>query len=185
MRTILPSRLSPPLIIALGLALVLVVAVAVAGLVLGRSVAGPSPAPVVVDSGPVLLVPVAAPAAGSAECGALVRSLPSVLANGSHPLHRRAVAAPAPVGAVAWGDGDPVVLRCGLVRPPELTASSELLDVSGVRWFVVTSGPAATYYAVDRATVVALTLPGGGFGTGPIQGVSGAVRAVMPAVPVF
>lgn len=185
MRALVRTRLSLPLILALGLAAVLVVGVAIAGLALGRSPATPPHAPVVADSGPVLLVPVAAPSAGSAECGALVRSLPSVLANGSHPLHRRAVATPAPVGAVAWGDGDPVVLRCGLERPPELTASSELLDVSGVRWFVVTSGQAATYYAVDRASVVALTLPDGEFGTGPIQGVSGAVRAVMPAVPVF
>jgi hypothetical protein len=176
-------RPSPPLIVALGLAVALVVGVAVAGLVLGRAAAPSSAAPPPA-AGPVALVPVAAPMAGSAQCAALVRALPSELPNGSASLRRRPLAAPAPVAAVAWGAGDPVVLRCGIERPPELTSTSELLGVSGVQWFRVSAGGSVTWYAVDRAAVVALTLPEG-VSTGPIQVVSAAIGQAMPAVPVF
>lgn len=177
------TKLSPPLLVALGLAAVLVVGVAVAGVVLGRS-ASPTPAVSPPDTGPVLLVPVSAPQAGSAACFALTRALPAALVSGGKPLRRRPLVAPAPQAAIAWGAGDPVVLRCGIERPPELTATSELLGVDGVQWFEVTEGDAATWYAVDRAAVVALTLPNG-VNTGPIQDVSAAITAAMPAVPVF
>lgn len=182
-----PPVRSVPLLIAVGLAGVLVVGVAIAGVVLGRTTDAP---PAVGNAsppatGPVLLVPVSAPRAGSAECGALVRALPRVLPNGNTPLHRRALANPAPAAAAAWGAGDdPVVLRCGIERPPELTPSSELLTVDGVQWFQVGADGAATWYAVDRAAVVALTLPGG-VNTGPIQDVSAAIGNTMPAVAVF
>ncbi|HEY0803669.1 MAG TPA: DUF3515 domain-containing protein [Pseudonocardiaceae bacterium] len=177
------ARVSPPLIVALALSALLVVGVAIAGIVLGRSATTPTATPPPA-TGPVILVPVSAPQAGSAGCAALTRALPATLSNGANPLHRRPLAAPAPQAAAAWGAGDPVVLRCGIERPPELTATSELLDVSGVRWFQVTGSGAATWYAVDRKAVVALTLPDG-VATGPIQDVSTAITAAMPAVPVF
>jgi hypothetical protein len=178
-------RLSPPLIAALGLGAALVIGVGIAGVVLGpaSSVPAASSAPAVATTGPLLLVPVDAPQAGSAQCTALLHGLPGTLANGTTPLRRRQLAAPAPPAAAAWG-GDPVVLRCGIERPPELTPTSELLDVDGVRWLRVTADGAATWYAVDRASVVALTLPGN-VGTGPIQDVSTAIGATMPARPVF
>jgi hypothetical protein len=132
----------------------------------------------------VLLVPVSAPLAGSAACAALVHALPATLSNGTKPLRRRPLAAPAPQAAAAWGAGDPVVLRCGIERPPELTPTSELLGVSGVQWFQVSADGATTWYAVDRSAVVALTLTDGA-NTGPIQDVSAAISAAMPAVPVF
>jgi hypothetical protein len=172
------------LLVALGLAAVLVAGVAVAGVVLGRASAAPAAPPPAPDNGPVLLVPVAAPQAGSAACAALTHALPASLIDGGKPLRRRPLAAPAPPAAVVWGAGDPVVLRCGIERPPELTTTSELLGVDGVQWLQVTEGGAATWYAVDRAAVVALTLPNG-VNTGPIQDVSSAITAAMPAVPVF
>jgi hypothetical protein len=180
------KTLSPPLVIALVLAGVLVLGIGIAGIVLGTGGGTTNPAPTkAAATGPVPLVPVAAPLAGSAQCAALDRALPATLANGNTPLHRRALVAPAPQAAAAWGAGDtPVVLRCGIERPPELTSTSELLDVSGVRWFQVTGNGAATWYAVDRAAVVALTLPDG-LNTGPIQDISAAISATMPAVPVF
>lgn len=180
------KTLSPPLVVALILAGVLVIGIGIAGIVLGTG-GGPTAAapPTAAATGPVPLVPVAAPLAGSAQCAALAKALPATLANGNAPLHRRPLAAPAPPAAAVWGAGDtPVVLRCGIERPPELTSTSELLDVSGVRWFQVTGNGAATWYAVDRAAVVALTLPDG-LNTGPIQDVSTAIKATMPAVPVF
>lgn len=181
------KTLSPPLIVALVLAGVLVIGIGIAGIVLGTGGADSTAAapPTAGATGPVPLVPVAAPRAGSAQCAALDKALPATLANGNTPLHRRPLATPAPQGATAWGAGDsPVVLRCGIERPPELTATSELLAVSGVRWFQVAGDGAATWYAVDRAAVVALTLPDG-LNTGPIQDVSAAISTTMPAVPVF
>lgn len=174
--------MSPPLIAALVLSALLVVGVAIAGIVLGRSATTPTATPPA--TGPVVLVPVSAPQAGSAGCAALTRALPATLSNGANPLRRRPLAAPAPQAAAAWGAGDPAVLRCGIERPPELTTTSELLDVSGVRWFQVTANGATTWYAVDRKAVIALTLPDG-VATGPIQDVSTAITAAMPAVPVF
>jgi hypothetical protein len=46
----------------------------------------------------------------------------------------------------------------------------------------VNGDDAATWYTVDRAATVALTVPGGS-GTGPIQQLSVAVGDAMPAVP--
>jgi hypothetical protein len=182
-------RLSPPLIAALVLGGALVVGVGVAGIVLGPGNT-PSPTtsapPSVAATGPLLLVPVDAPQANSTECAALLRALPATLSNGNSPLAARQLASPAPPAAAAWGGttGDPVVLRCGIERPPELTPTSELLDVGGVQWLQLSANGLTTWYAVDRAETVALTLPGN-VGTGPIQDVSAAIMATMKAVPVF
>jgi hypothetical protein len=181
-------RLSPPLIVALALGALLVVGVGIAGVVLGPAsavpAAAPPSAPAVNATGPLLLVPVDAPQAGSAACAALTHGLPATLSNGTTPLRRRQLADPAPPASAAWG-GDPVVLRCGIERPPELTQTSELLVIDGVQWLRVTADGAATWYAVDRGpSVVALTLPGN-VGTGPIQDVSSAIAKTMPAKPVF
>lgn len=181
-------RFSPPLIASAVLAVVLVLGVGVAGIVLGSGGDGggaTQPTPTAsAATGPVLLVPVDAPKAGSPQCTALLRALPESLTNGSTPLHRRRLAQPAPPATAAWGSGDPVVLRCGIERPQQLLPTSELLGVDGVQWFQISAGGDITWYAVDRAAVVALTLPGT-FGTGPIQDVSAAISTTMPAVPVF
>lgn len=183
-------RSSPPLIAALVLGVVLVAGVAVAGIVLGPSDSTPAPAPTAAAgppaTGPVLLVPVDAPQAGSAACTSLLDKLPATLPNGKTPLHSRPLAKPVQVGAAVWGggNGDPVVLRCGIERPPELTPTSELLAINGVQWLQISSDGLTTWYAVDRAVVVALTLPGN-VGTGPIQEVSDTITATLPAKSVF
>ncbi|MDQ3406303.1 MAG: DUF3515 domain-containing protein, partial [Actinomycetota bacterium] len=84
----------------------------------------------------------------------------------------------------AWGDQveQPVVLRCGLGKPPELTPTSALRVVSGVQWLPIMGTGSATWFVVDRAVYVALTLPDG-MGTGPLQTVSEAVSA-LPAQSV-
>ncbi|HEX5407366.1 MAG TPA: DUF3515 domain-containing protein [Pseudonocardiaceae bacterium] len=181
-------RLSPPLIAALVLGAVLVVGIGVAGIVLGPSgttTSAPAPRPAI-STGPLLLVPVDAPQAGSPDCAALLRALPATLPNGKTPLHSRQLASPAPPATMAWGGtaGEPAVLRCGIERPPELTATSELLDVNSVQWLRISADGATTWYAVDRAVVVALTLPGD-VGTGPIQQASDTISATLPAKPVF
>jgi hypothetical protein len=174
------------IIAALVLGLLLAVSV-----ILIPSLAGPEPAPPAqtttptADNRPVPLVPVSAPAAGGPECTALLTALPADLTSGSGTLPRRAIADPAPLGALAWGPGrDPVVLRCGMERPAELTPISELLDVSGVRWLEIKGDDAkSTWYTVDRSIYVALTIPDGS-GSGPIQDVSAVIRTVLPPAKI-
>ncbi|PPK64342.1 DUF3515 domain-containing protein [Actinokineospora auranticolor] len=155
------------------LAGLLVVGVVVASRFLPDEPAADAPR---VHDGPVGLVPVDAPDAGAPQCGALLAALPDRLPNGDKPLARLPIAEPAPVGTMVWGDrvGDPVVLRCGLGKPPELTSTSALRDVSGVRWLPVDGEVSATWFAVDRGVYVALTMPNG-VGTGPLQTVSEVV----------
>jgi hypothetical protein len=136
-----------------------------------------------VASGPLPLVPVPAPQAGSPECAALVRAIPAELASNGAKLARRAIAAPAPPSTVAWGGTDPVVLRCGLDKPPELTPTAELRVINGVQWLQVTGDGAATWYVVDRAVYTALTVPDNA-GTGPLQEISDTVAATLKVQPL-
>jgi hypothetical protein len=139
-----------------------------------------SPAP-----GPVALVPVDAPDAAGADCTKLVKALPKTLISDGKPLGRAKIAEPAPKAAVAWGRSDaPVVLRCGLSRPPELTRTSPLRVISHVQWLPVNGDDAITWYAVDRKVTIALTIPAD-TGTGPIQDVSAAIGKTLAAKPVF
>jgi hypothetical protein len=75
------------------------------------------------------------------------------------------------------------VLRCGLARPGELTPTSALREISGVRWLPVEGAVATTWYVVDRPVYVALTVPAGS-GTGPLQDVSTTVDRTLPTRPV-
>jgi hypothetical protein len=103
---------------------------------------------------------------------------------GTATLPQRPLAEPAPAGVRAWAaDPVPVVLRCGLPRPAELTPTSALLEVNGVRWLTLTDGALVTSIAVDRPVYVAFTAPVG-VGSGPLQVVSDAVRTTLPAQPV-
>ena len=161
--------------IAIGLAGLLIV-----GVILIATLGGPGEgSPPVASStsaaprtGPVALVPVDAPQAGSAACTTLLGALPADLTSGSAMLHRLPLAQPAPPATAAWGDGgDPVVLRCGLNRPPELTPTAELRVISGVKWLPIQGDRATTWYLVDHPVYVALTVPAG-TGTGVLQGIS-------------
>ncbi|MPZ85850.1 MAG: DUF3515 family protein [Actinophytocola sp.] len=149
--------------------------------------AGPSPTTISAPprTGPVALVGVDAPAARSAECTTLVGALPKELPDGEDTLRRLPIAEPAPPAALAWGDdrGEPVVLRCGLGRPSELTPTAGLREVDKVRWLPIEGDGAFTWYLVDRGAYVALTVPAD-TGTGPLQEVSATVARVLPARPV-
>lgn len=134
---------------------------------------------------PVALVPVDAPAAGGAACAKLIKALPATLVSEGKPVPRAKIAAPAPKGTVAWGTAEsPIVLRCGLSRPPELTRTSSLRVISKVQWLPVDGTDAITWYAVDREVTVALTIPEQ-TGTGPIQDVSSTIAKALDAKPVF
>jgi len=198
-------RPSVPVLVALTLPLLLMVAVAVAavvGRVQGVEVAGlggtgsggagpggsgPS-APAAPETGPLAVVPVDAPDSGGPECAALLAALPAELPAGGGTLPARPLADPAPPGTRAWAAAPrPVVLRCGLTRPVELTPTSALLEVNGVRWLRLDDGlpdpVIVSYVAVDRPVYVVLTAPTGA-GSGPLQAVADVLRQTLTATEV-
>jgi hypothetical protein len=183
----MPRRLSPP--VAFAIALPLLLALAVAGLAITARVTGfGEPPPAVADTAPLAAPPVDAPDAGSGECAAVLAALDGDLPADGATLPVRALAEPAPEGVRAWAAVPrPVVLRCGLPRPAELTPTSALLVIDGVQWLELDDGVpdpvVVTYIAVDRPVYVVLTAPVDA-GSGPLQTVSGAVRDTLPAVPV-
>jgi hypothetical protein len=134
------------------------------------------------EQSPVAIVSVPAPQADSADCRALADALPEELGD-----HRRAPAAdPAPAGAAAWrsdGDGEAVILRCGLDRPAEFVVGSPLQVVDDVQWYEIADQGRSTWFAVDRPVYVALTLPQGS-GPTPIQEISRVIAETLQAKAV-
>jgi hypothetical protein len=132
-------------------------------------------------TGPVALVPVPAPAAGSADCTTLLTKLPATLQSGSTQLSKAELASPAPPATAAWTDQrtDPVVLRCGLDKPAEITPTTQTRAVDGVQWLPVDGAEATTWFTVDRTVFVALTIPTTA-GTGPLQDISKTVGQTLP-----
>lgn len=168
----------------------LVVGVVVASQLLGSDEPEPGTAPASTTSqpprtGPLALVGVDAPAAGSAECTRLIAALPDELPNADNPLRRLPLAEPAPRAAAAWGAdrGEPVVLRCGLRRPAELTPTASLRGIDKVQWLAVEGQGAMTWYVVDRAVYIAVTVPEG-TGTGPLQEISATVAENLAPAPI-
>jgi hypothetical protein len=104
---------------------------------------------------PVLTVPVPDPTAETDEhCPALMTDLPLDLAG--EPSRR--VESDTPY-AYAWGD-PATVLICGVDRPEGFTASSGLIQINGVQFFVDTSDPDVTVWtAVDRPVYVEIQVP--------------------------
>jgi hypothetical protein len=170
------------LFVAAGLAAVLVVGVIIASQLMGGDDDADQPAPPTRPNGPLALVPVDAPDAGSASCTALVNSLPAELPSNGKKLKQLVIAEPAPPAAAAWaGDrGEPVVMRCGLVKPAELQAASQLRQVNQVNWLPVEGEGATTWYTVDRPVYIALTIPDDA-GTGVVQQMSDTIAKAVPA----
>jgi len=131
---------------------------------------------------PVVVAAVPAPQAQDPACRQLTDALPARLGG----YTRAQLAKPAPDGAAAWqpaGTGDPVVLRCGLDRPADFVVGSPIQVVDRVQWFEVSQDQRSTWYTVDRAVYVALTLPQGS-GPTPIQQLSELIDRIMPARPI-
>jgi hypothetical protein len=172
----------PQASVAIAVTLPLLLVVVVAAIGIAARLRGPDvPSP---DTGPLAVATVDAPAAASPSCATLLAGLDGDLPAGTATLPHRPLAEPAPAGVRAWAaDPVPVVLRCGLPRPAELTPTSALLEVNGVRWLTLTDGALVTSIAVDRPVYVAFTAPVG-VGSGPLQVVSDAVRTTLPAQPV-
>ncbi|GAA5062376.1 DUF3515 domain-containing protein [Nocardia callitridis] len=167
---------SPALIAtAVALPVALVVAVLIIAIFAGR---------MEVEREPLALGPVPAPNADGPACAALLPALPIDLGE----LTKSTIVEPAPPATRAWQPkegGDAVVLRCGLDRPLEFDRASPLQLVDGVQWFELRDDTAkvSTWVAVDRATYVAVTIPDGS-GPTPLQTVSDALAAALPAQPI-
>ncbi len=178
-------RTRPPLPVVIAIALPVLLALAVAALgVAGRLGLG-EPGP---DTRPLALAPVDAPDAAGPDCAALLAALPAELDAADGPFPTRTLAEPVPPGARAWAAVPrPVVLRCGLPRPAELTPTSALLEVNGVRWLQLDDGVpdpvVITYVAVDRPVYVVVTVPTAA-GSGPLQQLADTVRTTLPATGV-
>ncbi|NKX91423.1 DUF3515 domain-containing protein [Nocardia coubleae] len=170
------SQYSPALIAtAVALPIVLIVGVLVAAFLILR-------APV--EREPLALGPVPAPAADGPACAALLPALPADLGD----YTKSTLAEPAPPATRAWQlpeGGEAIVLRCGLDRPLEFNRASPLQEVDGVKWFQIRDETAktGTWFAVDRETYIALTVPDGS-GTAAVQTVSDTITATLPAQPI-
>ncbi|WP_438823323.1 DUF3515 domain-containing protein [Nocardia cyriacigeorgica] len=167
----------PPALIATAVALpvALVIAVLVAA-IMARNMP--------VEREPLVLGPVPAPAADSEACATLLPALPADLGE----FTKSTLVEPAPPATRAWqrpDGGEPIVLRCGLDRPLEFNRASPIQMVNGVQWFEIPDpdADASTWFAVDRATYIALTIPGGS-GPTPLQEVSDTITANLPAQPL-
>ena len=167
------TRDGPPR--ALLIAAVVVAAGAIVGILVFAALRQSPPGPQT-----VAIASVPAPKADSAECRALLDAMPERLGD-----YRRAAAAePAPPGAAGWtADGEPIILRCGLDRPVEFVVGSPIQVVNAVEWFELADQGRSTWFAVDRAVYVALTLPHGS-GPTPIQEISDIIAKSLPAKPI-
>jgi hypothetical protein len=189
------TRPSTPVLVAAALPLLLALAVAVTGLVArargvdGEGLGGPpTTAAAAPETGPLAVVPVDAPDAGGPRCAALLAALPAELPANGGALPTRLLADPAPAGTRGWAAAPrPVVLRCGLTRPTELTPTSALLEVNGVSWLRLDGGMpdpvVVSWVTVDRPVYVVLTAPPD-VGSGPLQAVSDAIRTSLEPTPV-
>ncbi len=122
-------------------------------LLLGFAAGCSSPPP-----GPVpVAVPVTAAsgaAATGAACAALARALPERLGG---QLRRRT--SPASARVAAWGS-PPVVLRCGVGRPPGYRPPDVIpVAVDDVAWYQHIGGRSVQWVTVDRAVYVELDVP--------------------------
>ena len=82
-------------------------------------------------------------------------------------------------------DGDPVIVRCGVSRPAELSPTSNLQVVNPVQWFITDSieGSGQAFVCVDHRPYVALWVPVNA-GNGPITDVSAAIEQTLPRGPL-
>ncbi|PXX64132.1 uncharacterized protein DUF3515 [Nocardia tenerifensis] len=171
------SRQYSPALIATAVALPIVLVVAVLVLaVLARNTP--------TEREPLVLGPVPAPAATGPACTDLLPALPTELGD----FTKSTLVEPSPPATRAWqraDGGDPIVLRCGLDRPLEFNRASALQVVNGVQWFEARdqAAKASTWFAVDRDTYIALTVPDGS-GPTPLQAVSDTITAKLPAKPL-
>jgi hypothetical protein len=111
------------------------------------------------------------------SCPPLVAALPLRLRD----LLARPVTSSSPF-ALAWGE-PPVVLRCGVPRPPGfVVGAANVVAVNGVTWYVQEGPDRAMWTVVDRAVYVEVSVPNP-LASAPIPPISDAVTAALPGQP--
>jgi hypothetical protein len=109
---------------------------------------------------PAISVPAPPPnPAADAPCTALLGTLPTAISTSNGALAARPADSTSPY-VVAWGD-PAIVLRCGVVRPRQLTVNSAelLILINGVNFLPVRTGKVTVFTAVDRAAYVEISVP--------------------------
>lgn len=158
------------------LAAIAVSVVAVIGVVVAARIVNSAPTASVDD--PLAVSAVEAPGAATPACAALAAALPDTLGG----LARRQLQHaddPSLAAVAGWGE-PPVVLRCGIPTPAELTCTAAVQEVDGVAWLPLSTGGDTTYFVVDRSVRVALTVPGAVNSTGPWQEASTVIASTLP-----
>jgi len=112
-------------------------------------------------------------------CGRLAGALPGELdgrdRRDTQPLSSR---------TAAWGE-PPVVLRCGVDRPPGLSGS-EVIEVDGVGWVLAERPRAYVFTTVDLPTYVEVRVPGATprtRATSPLVDLADPLRAALGRHP--
>lgn len=124
-----------------------------------------------------------APTPGSrdvAACQRLAPQLPRTL--GGADLNS---AASRPPLAISWGK-PPLVLECGVPRPPQLApySTAQLIgsgDNLSVNWLPIPHGSATDWIVIDRSVYLRLTVPND-YATPPINALSNVIARTLPPV---
>ena len=120
---------------------------------------------------------VAPPRGGDEQCARLHSRLPDDLDG-----RDRRDTSPVSKRTAAWGQ-PPVVLRCGVGRPAGLTATSQVLEVQDVEWFLTERPRAYVFTTVGRRTYVELRVPRATprtEATAPLVDLAPAITATLP-----
>jgi hypothetical protein len=117
--------------------------------------------------------------AADGPCTKLLGTLPIVLAGLAGRPARSSWAYVA-----AWGD-PAVILRCGVPRPPSLTAGSSdlVLVANGVNFLQASQHKTHVFTAIDRAVYIELQVPDS-YAQPPLGPIADAITKALPAVCV-
>ncbi|HEX6935629.1 MAG TPA: DUF3515 domain-containing protein [Actinomycetes bacterium] len=114
---------------------------------------------------------------------ATCRTLHAVLPDQVNAGDRRRTT-PESARTAAWGQ-PAVVLRCGVPRPAGLTATSEVVEVDGVGWFLTERPRAYVFTTVGRTAYVEVRVPASiprEQATAPLVDVATALERSVPRV---
>jgi hypothetical protein len=101
-------------------------------------------------------VSIPGPEPGTAQrvvCSRLMAALPARVGD-----QQRRDVEPADVLAAAWGD-PPILLRCGVTKPPGLTPFSRCDSVNGVGWFTRRTSAGYEFTTIGRQAHVQVGVP--------------------------
>ena len=82
----------------------------------------------------------------------------------------------------AWGH-PAVTLRCGVSRPDGLTATSEVIAVDGVEWYLTEPSPPYVFTTVGRGSYVQVRVPAAvprGEATAPLVDLAAPLKKAFP-----